>query len=126
MMKYTLHIAFDKQIGDILLRVREYANKYGKNTAKFMNPLRFDISDSNVIEVKAPKKNCPVADIALFAMELYMGIPIMWTTNGASQTLQNEKDIEEFFEREFSDKITEEKNHDEINIYIEDNVKEID
>lgn len=41
-MKYTLQIAFSKPVGDILLRVCEYANKFGTDKANRINPLLFD------------------------------------------------------------------------------------
>lgn len=107
-MKYTLHIAFSEPVGEILLRVCEYAKKYGNNSANYINPIRFDFSDTNVIEIKRIGKNCPVTDFALFAMELFSGIPLKWITNNdTTYTLQDGNDIEEFFEREFSDKIIE-------------------
>ena len=106
-MKYTLHIAFSELVGDLVLQVREYAKKFGKNTAELINPLRLDFSDSNIIEVKTPEKKCPLTDFALYAMELFSGIPMKWTTNNTTYRLQNGKDIEDFFEREFSDKIIE-------------------
>ena len=107
-MKYTLHIAFSELIGDLLLRVCEYAKKFGASSANYINPIRFDFSDTNVIEVKRLGKNCPIKDFALFAMEVFSGIPVRWITDGTTHTLQDGDDIEEFFEREFSDKIIEE------------------
>lgn len=110
-MKYTLHIAFSELVGELLLQVREYANKYGESTAELINPLRFDFSDSNIIEVKVPEKNLQITKFAQFAMELYKGIPVKWKTN-TTHTLKDGDDIEEFFEREFSDKIVEERDVD--------------
>lgn len=107
-MKYSLHIAFSELIGDLLLRVCEYAKKFGASSANYINPIRFDFSDTNVIEVKRLGKNCPIKDFALFAMEVFSGIPVRWITDGTTHTLQDGNDIEEFFEREFSDKIIEE------------------
>lgn len=104
-MKYTLQIAFSKPVGDILLRVCEYAKKFGKSSAEYLNPLRFDFSDTNIIEVQRPEKNCPVGDFALFAMELYNGIPLRWMTNNTTYELRDGRDIEDFFEREFSDHV---------------------
>ena len=104
-MKYTLQIAFSKPVGDILLRVCEYAKKYGSSSADYINPLLFDFSDDSVIEVKQPEKNCPVADTSLFALEIFNGIPLRWMTKNSCQSLKDENDIEEFFEREYSDKI---------------------
>ena len=111
-MKYTLQIAFSKPVGDILLRVCEYAKKYGSSSADYINPLMFDFSDDRVIEVKRPEKNCPVADTSLFALEIFNGIPLRWMTKNSCQSLKDENDIEEFFEREYSDKIVEEKDID--------------
>ena len=111
-MKYTLQIAFSKPVGDILLRVCEYAKKYGSSSADYINPLLFDFSDDSVIEVKRPEKNCPVADTSLFALEIFNGIPLRWMTKNSCQSLKDENDIEEFFEREYSDKIVEEKDID--------------
>lgn len=106
-MKYTLQIAFSKPVGDILLRVCEYAKKFGRSSADYLNPLRFDFSDTNIIEVQRPEKNCPIGDFALFAMELYNGIPLRWMTNNTTYELRNGRDIEDFFEREFSDHVIE-------------------
>lgn len=106
-MKYTLQIAFSKPVGDILLRVCEYAKKFGRNSADYLNPLRFDFSDTNIIEVQRPEKNCPISDFALFAMELYNGIPLRWMTNDTTYELRDGRDIEDFFEREFSDHVVE-------------------
>ena len=111
-MKYTLQIAFSKPVGDVLLRVCEYAKKYGSSSADYINPLMFDFSDDRVIEVKRPEKNCPVADTSLFALEIFNGIPLRWMTKNSCQSLKDENDIEEFFEREYSDKIVEEKDID--------------
>ena len=104
-MKYSLHIAFSEPVGEILLRVCEYAKKFGSDSADYIKPLRFDFSDSNKIEVKRPEKNCPIADFALFAMEIYNCIPLRWMTQDVTYTLEDGSDIEEFFEREFSDNI---------------------
>lgn len=106
-MKYTLHIAFSELVGELLLQVREYANKYGESAAELINPLRFDFSDSNIIEVKIPEKDLNITKFAQFAMELFRGVPFKWKTN-TTHTLRDGDDIEEFFEREFSDKIVEE------------------
>ncbi len=107
-MKYTLHIAFSEPVGEILLRVCEYAKKFGSHSAGYINPLRFDFSDTDIIEIKRPEKNCPIANFALSAMEFYYGIPLKWMTNNTPQTLKDDKDIEEFFERQYSDNIIEE------------------
>lgn len=108
-MKYSLYIAFSEPVGEILLRVCEYAKKYGSSTAELINPLRFDFSDTNIIEIKRLGKKCLVTDFALFAMESFSGIPVKWITQkDETHTLKDGKDIEEFFEREFSDKIIEE------------------
>ena len=106
-MKYTLHIAFSKSVGEILLQTFEYAKKYGNNTAKYINPIRFDFSDTNIIEIKRLGKKSTVADFALFAMDFFSGIPVEWITNDAKYTLKDSVDIEEFFEREFSNNIVE-------------------
>ena len=106
-MKYTLHIAFSELVGDLLLQVCEYAKKYGNYSADYINPIRFDFSDTNVIEVKKLGKSCLIKDFILFAMESFSGIPVKWITNDTIHTLQDGDDIEEFFEREFSDKIFE-------------------
>ena len=95
MMKYTLHIAFDKRVGDILLRVCEYAKKYGSHSANHIHPIRFDFSNTNVIEVKRLEKKCLVADIPLFAMESFCGIPVKWVTENTAQRLKDGNDIEE-------------------------------
>lgn len=111
-MKYTLQIAFSKPVGDILLRVCEYAKKYGSSSADYINPLLFDFSDESVIEVKRPEKNCQAADISLFALEILNGVPLRWMAKNSYKPLKDENDIEEFFEREYSDKIVEEKDID--------------
>ena len=106
-MKYSLHIAFSKPVGDMLLQVCEYAKKYGKDLAKYINPLRFDFSDTDEIEIKRLENKSSIVDFTLFAMEMFSGIPVKWMTDDATHTLQDGKDIEEFFGREFSDKIIE-------------------
>lgn len=111
-MKYALHIAFNKSVGDILLRICEYAKKFGNSSANFINPLLFEFSDTNKIEVKRPEKNIPLADFALFALEMYYGIQLRWMTENVATTLIGNKGVEEFFEREFSDKIVEENDID--------------
>lgn len=111
-MKHTLHIAFSEPVGEILLRVCEYAKKYGNHSANHIHPIRFDFSDANVIEIKRLGKNCPVTDFALFAMEIFSGIPVKWITEDEAHTLHDGRDIEEFFEREFSDNIIEENDVD--------------
>lgn len=107
MMKYTLHIAFNKHVGEILLHVCEYAKKYGSHSANHIHPIRFDFSNTNVIEIKRIGKNCPLKDFAIFAMDMFSGIPVKWITEDVTHILRDGKDIEEFFEREFSDKIIE-------------------
>lgn len=111
-MKYTLQIAFSKPVGDILLRVCEYAKKYGNSSADYINPLLFDFSDDSVIEVKRPEKHCKIADAVLFAFEAYNNVPLQWISKDPSRILSDDKDIEEFFEREYSEKIVEEKEID--------------
>ena len=106
-MKYTLQIAFSEPVGEILLRVREYAKKFGDSSAKYINPLWFDFSGSDTINIIRPEKNCPITDFALFALDIYLGIPLKWRTNNGSQILRDGNDIEEFFEREFSNCIVE-------------------
>jgi hypothetical protein len=106
-MKYTLHIAFNKHVGEILLHVCEYAKKYGSHSANHIHPIRFDFSNTNVIEIKRIGKNCPLKDFAIFAMDMFSGIPVKWITEDVTHILRDGKDIEEFFEREFSDKIIE-------------------
>lgn len=105
-MKYTLQIAFSKPVGNILLRVCEYAKKFGMDKAKHINPLRFDFS-GDVIEVTHPEKDCPIEDFAIHAIEIFTGIPLDWR-NRWSEKLEDGKDIEEFFERQFSENILEE------------------
>lgn len=109
-MKYTLQIAFSKPVGDILLRVCEYAKKFGTDKAKNINPLRFDFSD-DIIEVTHPEKDCPLEDAAIHALEIFTGIPLDWRSRW-SEKLDNGKDIEEFFEHQFSDNIIEENDVD--------------
>ena len=108
MMKYTLHIAFNKHVGEILLHVCEYAKKYGSHSANHIHPIRFDFSNTNDIEIKRIGKNSPLKDFAIFAMEMFSGIPVKWITEDVTHILRDGKDIEEFFEREFSDKICQE------------------
>lgn len=111
-MKYTLQIAFSKLVGDIILRVCEYAKKYGSSSADYINPLLFDFSEDNEIEVKRPEKISRAADLSLFALELYTGVPLQWITTNASKTLKDRNDVEEFFEEEYSEKIVEERDID--------------
>lgn len=106
-MKYTLHIAFSELVGDLVLQVREYAKKFGSHSANYIHPIRFDFSNTNIIEIKRIGKNCPLKDFAIFAMDMFSGIPVKWITEDVTHILRDGKDIEEFFEREFSDKIIE-------------------
>ena len=76
-MKYTLQIAFSKPVGDILLRVCEYAKKFGTDKAKNINPLRFDFS-GDIIEVTHPEKDCPLENAAIHAIEIFTGISLDW------------------------------------------------
>jgi len=105
-MKYTIQIAFNEPVGDIILRVSEYAKKYGDSLASCINPLLFDFSDYG-ISVKRPEKKCPLMDFAVFAMEIYNGIPLQWATKNQSILLSDKNDIEDFFEREYSNQIIE-------------------
>ena len=109
-MKYTLQIAFSKSVGDILLRVCEYAKKFGTDKAKSINPLRFDFS-GDVIEVTHPEKDSPLEDATIHALEIFTGIPLDWRSRW-SEKLNNGKDIEGFFEHQFSDNIIEENDVD--------------
>ena len=105
-MKYTLQIAFSKPVGDILLRVCEYANKFGTDKANRINPLLFDFS-GNIIEITHPQKDCPIEDAAILALEMYMGICLNWRSEWSEQ-LMDERDVNDFFERMFSEHIIEE------------------
>lgn len=105
-MKYTLQIAFSRPVGDVLLRVCEYAKKFGTDKAKNINPLRFDFS-GDIIEVTHPEKDCPLENAAIHAIEIFTGISLDWR-NRWSEKLEDGKDIEEFFEHQFSENITEE------------------
>ena len=111
-MKYSLYIAFSEPVGEILLRVCEYAKKHGNHSANYIHPIRFDFSGTNVIEIKRLGKNCSVTDFALFALEMFSGIPVKWITEDEAHTLHDGHDIEDFFEREFSDNIIEENDVD--------------
>lgn len=110
-MKYTIQIAFSEPVGDIILRVSEYAKKYGDHLASCLNPLLFDYKESGIY-VKRPEKNCPLVDLAVFAMEIYNGIPLQWATKNRSICLSNNNEIEDFFEREYSNQIIEERGVD--------------
>lgn len=110
-MKYTLHIAFSKSVGDILLRICEYVNKFGNSSAKCIHPLLFDYVGDN-IEVKRPEKNCPLGDYALFALEMKLGIPLRWMVHNSSEVLKTGQSIEDYFEKEFTAHIIEENNVD--------------
>lgn len=111
-MKYTLQIAFSKLVGDIILRVCEYARKYGSSSADYINPLLFDFAEDNKISVKRPEKIAPAADYSLFALELYTGVPLQLIATNRSKTLNDKNDVEEFFEEEYSEQIVEERDID--------------
>lgn len=110
-MKYTIQIAFSEPVGDIILRVSEYAKKYGDHLATCLNPLLFEFTDSG-ISVKRPEKNCPIMDMAVFAMEVYSNIPLQWVTKNRAIILSDDSEIEEFFEREYSNQIIEDRGVD--------------
>lgn len=105
-MKYTLQISFSKPVGDVLLRVCEYAKKFGKDKAKNIKPLRFDFS-GDIIEVIRPQRNRNLEDAAIHTLEVFTGIPLDWRKN-CSEELTDSKAVEDFFERMFSDNIVEE------------------
>ena len=67
-MKYTLHIAFDEKIGDIVLRTNERIKKFSQAEAPCFMPLLFTPT-SEGFDVQRPELNCPAADLIVFAAE---------------------------------------------------------
>lgn len=107
-MKYTLHIAFDLDIGDAVLHICEYVKKYGEYSSPYFEPLLMEKFGEGAI-VMRPEKNCPAADIAIHALELYCQIPLHWAVENKKERLGNGNEIEDFFEQKYIHNIVEDK-----------------
>ena len=110
-MKYTLHIAFDEAVGDIVLNVSEYIGKFGRTVKDCVQPLMF-LFEGNKISVKRPEKKSKVGDAILFFAELKTGLSLQWITHNKATELYSENDIEDFFENEYSANIIQSKGVD--------------
>lgn len=107
-MKYTLHIAFDQDTGEAVLRTCEYVKKYGETISPYFEPILMEKSGEGAI-VMRPEKNCPLADTAIRALELYYQIPLHWAVENKKEILANGNEIEDFFEQKYAHNILEDR-----------------
>mgnify|MGYP002620150776 CR=1 FL=1 len=105
-MKYTLHIAFDEDIGDAVLRTCEYVKKYGEYVSPYFEPLLMEKSGDGAT-IMRPEKNCPISDMAIRALEIYYQIPLHWAVESKKEHLANGNEIEDYFEQKYAHNILE-------------------
>lgn len=110
-MKYTLHIAFDEKIGDIVLRTNERIKKFSQAEAPCFMPLLFTPT-SEGFDVQRPELNCPAADLIVFAAEVATQSYLSWMTKNRSISLICDEDITDFFEHIYLQNITTESGFD--------------
>ena len=108
MMKYQIHIAFDRDIGDAILRICEYVRKYGEKLSPYFEPILMEKSGEGAIMMR-PEMNCPVVDTAIRALEIFYQIPLHWAVENKKERLADSSEIEDFFEQKYAKNIVEDK-----------------
>lgn len=106
-MKYTLHIAFDENIGDAVLRTYERVKKFSQSESHCFAPLLLS-PDGHGFEAKRPELSCPEADLLLAGLELKLGIFFRWALNNNVAKLRCDDDITEYFEKIYISNVTRE------------------
>lgn len=107
-MKHQIHIAFDRDVGDAVLRICEYVKKYGEFVSPYFEPLMMEKSGEGAIMMR-PEKDCPIADTAIRALELYYQIPLHWAIENKKEKLADGNEIEDFFEQKYAQSILEDR-----------------
>lgn len=106
-MKYTLHIAFDENIGDAVLRTYERVKKFSQSESHCFAPLLLS-SNGQGFEAKRPELSCPEADLLLTGLELKLGVLFRWALTNEVVKLRSDDDITEYFEKIYISNITRE------------------
>lgn len=104
-MIYTLHIAFDERIGELILRVDGRIKQFGQTEAPAYKPLLF-IPDGDGFEVKRPEQSHKGIEAIAYAISWKAGVLFEWLGKNPSVQLKNADDITDFFEEEYNHNVT--------------------
>lgn len=104
-MVYTLHIAFDKKIGELILRVDERIKQFGQAESTAYKPLLF-VSNGDGFDVKRPEQSHKTAESIAYMIDWRAGMLLEWLGKNPSIQLQTTDDITDFFEEEYIHHVT--------------------
>ncbi len=104
-MIYTLHIAFDEKIGELILRVDERIKQFGQAEAPAYKPLLF-IANGDGFDVKRPEQSHKKAETIAYMIDWRAGMLLEWLGKNPTKQLHDADEITDFFEEEYIHNVT--------------------
>ena len=104
-MVYTLHIAFDEKVGEMLLRVDERIKLFGQAETSAYKPLLF-LPNGKGFDVKRPELSHKKVETIAHMIDWRVGMMLEWLGKNPSIQLNDAEDITDFFEEEYIKNVT--------------------
>lgn len=110
-MKYTLHIALDEKVGDLVIRTYQRVKKFGQQEAPCFVPLLFT-EEGRDLAVRRPEISYPIADVLVHGAEVCYGAYFSWATKNKSKIFKSDEAITAYLEKIYLDNITVDSGYD--------------